>query len=82
METEKMENRLENRMENRMDFLATSTFSDSDGGPAAMLRLIPGEARLSEKCSLYRILEHVDDSVRPSVCLSVRLHGDIKTAAR
>ena len=41
--------------------------------------LIPGEARLSEKCSLYRILEHVDDdSVRMSVCL----HGGIKTAAR
>ena len=30
-------------------------------------KIIPGEARLSEKCSLYRILEHVDDSFRPSV---------------
>ena len=42
-------------------------------------QFVPGEARLSEKCSLYRILEHVDDdSFRMSVCL----HGGIKTAAR
>ena len=41
-----------------------------------LARVFPGEARLSEKCSLYRILEHVDDSfrmyVRPSVRMSPR----------
>ena len=36
-----------------------------------MPMFVPGEARLSEKCSLYRILEHVDDdSFRPYVRLS------------
>ena len=33
------------------------------------MSIVPGEARLSEKCSLYRILEHVDDSFRPYVCM-------------